>query len=174
MSILIQTMRAIAVASALSTVAFTALTIPAFAVEEVNTKTGPVLHGYDPVAYFMDGKPVKGDTKFSADYEGGTYHFASAAHRDAFQADPSHFAPQFGGFCAYGAALGRKFDVDPEAWKIVDGKLYVNLNKKVFATWNENIPGYLRGANANWTLIQHVADADLEKAKPAGVVEGAR
>jgi len=144
------------------------------AATEVNIVDGFAVHGYDVVAYFKQGRPVPGVNGFTADYDGATYRFASAANRDAFAADPDRYAPQYGGYCAFGTAMGRKFDGDPTAWAIVDGKLYLNLNKDVQAKWKQNVPGYLRGAENNWPLIRSLADATLEASPPAGVTLGAQ
>ena len=141
---------------------------------EVNIVEGYAVHGYDVVAYFTQGKPVVGDDRFTAQYEGATYRFASAEHRDTFTADPALYAPQYGGYCAFGTAMGRKFDGDPNAWAVVDGKLYLNLNKNVQARWKEDVPGFIRGAENNWPLIRSVADANLEASAPAGVTIGAQ
>ena len=113
-----------------------------------------ILHGFDAVAYFTDGKPTQGDAKFSATHEGATYHFASAANLKAFRAKPAMYAPQYGGFCAMGAALGKKLDVDPTQFKVVDGKLYLNVNADVFKKWSEDVPGNIVAADANWPSIK--------------------
>ncbi|MDC8451003.1 MAG: hypothetical protein LV473_22015 [Nitrospira sp.] len=81
------------------------------------------IDGYDPVAYFTEQKPVKGSTQFRSDFEGSTFQFVSAAHRDAFAAEPPKFAPQYGGFCAYGTAKGQKATIDPAAFTVVYDKL---------------------------------------------------
>ncbi len=141
---------------------------------EVNIVEGYAVHGYDVVAYFTQDKPVIGDDRFTAKHDGATYRFSSAENRDKFAADPARFAPKYGGYCAFGAAMGRKFDGDPNAWKIVDGALYLNLNKKVQARWKENIPGFIKGSDNNWPLIRSVADASLEAASPEGVTVGAQ
>ncbi|MCP5151684.1 MAG: YHS domain-containing protein [Ectothiorhodospiraceae bacterium] len=141
---------------------------------EVNVTDGAAVHGYDVVAYFTEGRPVEGDAALGAQHEGVTYHFASAANRDAFRTDPTRYVPQYGGYCAFGTAMGRKFDGDPNAWSIVDGKLYLNLNAKVQARWKENIPGFIRGADNNWPIIRGIEDAVLEKSPPSGLTAGAQ
>ncbi len=144
------------------------------AAEEVNIVEGYAVHGYDVVAYFTEGKPVPGNDSYTAQHGGATYRFASAGHRDAFAANPAKYAPQYGGYCAFGTAMGRKFDGDPQAWAIVDDKLYLNLNKDVQSRWKGNVPGFIKGAENNWPLIRNVADASLEAAPPAGVTLGAQ
>ncbi|HXV25697.1 MAG TPA: YHS domain-containing (seleno)protein [Alphaproteobacteria bacterium] len=107
--------------------------------------------GYDVVAYFTDGKAVQGKQDIEAVYGGVTWKFASEEHRDLFKADPAKYAPQYGGFCAWGVAQGKLFDVDPvNGWKIVDNKLYMNFNDQILATWNKDIPGNLAKSEANW------------------------
>lgn len=147
---------------------------PASAASEVNIVDGYAVHGHDVVAYFTQGKPVAGNDRFTARYQGADYRFASAANRDRFKADPARYAPQYGGYCAFGAAMGRKFNGDPNAWKIVDDKLYLNLNKSVQERWSKDIPGFVRGADNNWPLIRSITDASLEAKTPAGVTQGAQ
>lgn len=111
---------------------------------------GAAIRGYDPVAYFTEGKPVEGSRKFSHEWKGATWRFASAANRDAFAAAPEKYAPQFGGYCAYGVANGYTVSTVPEAWTIVEGKLYLNYSLGVRADWLKDVPGYIGKANANW------------------------
>lgn len=124
-------------------------------------RRGLALHGYDPVAYFTVSKPVRGKAEHTATHAGATYRFASASSRDAFTANPDSYAPQFGGYCAMGVALNKKLDVDPAAWRIVDGKLYLNLNKKVQREWTQDIPGNIAKAVRNWPTIRGIAAKDL-------------
>jgi YHS domain-containing protein len=124
--------------------------------------SGLALRGYDPVAYFTVAKPTQGSAEFKATHDGATYHFASAANRDAFLKEPAKFAPQYGGFCAYAAALNKKFDADPNVWKIVDNKLYVNFNADVGTKWNADVSGFIQKANVNWTSIKDKAPADIK------------
>lgn len=123
---------------------------------------GVAIKGYDPVAYFKAGKAMAGDARYTALHNGATYRFASAVNRDTFKASPDKYAPQYGGFCAMGTALGKKLEIDPEAWKIVDGKLYLNLNKDVQKKWLSDIPGHLSQANTQWPKIRAVPAADLK------------
>ena len=134
----------------------------AFAGVEANADaTGVVLRGYDPVAYFTVGKPVPGSEQFSAEHGGGTYLFSTAANRDAFVANPEKYAPQYGGYCAFGVAEGKKFDIDPSSFKIVDGKLYLNLNPQVMKLWSTDTAGYLQRSEANWPKIRERAPGEL-------------
>ena len=116
---------------------------------------GVGLRGHDPVAYFTASAPTVGKSEFSASHAGVNYRFASAADRDAFKADPAKYAPQFGGFCAMGVALEKKLDGDPNAWRVVDGKLYLNVNKDVQKKWLEDVPGNNRKAEVNWPKLQN-------------------
>jgi len=140
---------------------------PAFAVVDdspaaVNTdQQGIALHGYDPVAYFTAGAPAKGSTKFTANFDGARYFFASAENQRKFQANPAAYAPQYGGFCAMGVALHKKLDGDPNVWKIVDGKLYLNVNADVSVAWQRDIPGNLAKANDEWPAIKNATPASL-------------
>jgi len=111
------------------------------------------IRGHDPVAYFDRKGPVKGAKQFSHPWRGATWHFASAENRDKFAAAPENYAPQYGGYCAYGVALGSAPEIDPKAWSIVDGKLYLNYNLPTRATWEKDIPGYIRKADANWPAV---------------------
>jgi YHS domain-containing protein len=148
---------------------------PVEAAQEINVNNGYAVHGYDPVAYFTEGKPVEGDAAFTATHEGAAYKFTSAEHRDMFVADPAKYAPQYGGFCAFGVAMaGRKFDGDPELWKIEDGKLYLNINKKAQSRFLENVPGYVRTADHNWPIIAEVPEATLKSSPPSGLKQGAQ
>lgn len=123
------------------------------AVSPYNTTGGVALDGYDVVAYFAGGAPAKGSSRFAHRWQGATWHFASEARRDAFAQSPERYAPQFGGFCAYGVSRGYAVDIDPEAWAIVDGRLYLNYSKRVQRAWNEDRPGYIAKADANWPSV---------------------
>lgn len=116
-------------------------------------KGGVALRGYDPVAYFTDNKPVKGTVEHTAEYKGSTFHFASRMNRDAFIADPAKYAPQYGGFCAFGLAGGYKAATDPAAYTVVDGKLYLNYNRDVQKMWSADVPGFIGKADKNWPAV---------------------
>jgi YHS domain-containing protein len=120
------------------------------------------IRGYDPVAYFTQSKPTQGLQKFTATYKNAIYQFSSAKNRDLFRANPTQYAPQFGGFCAFGVTKGRKFDTDPTAWRVVDGKLYLNLNHDVQKDWLKDIPGYITVGNDTWTNIRSFSDDALK------------
>ena len=122
---------------------------------------GVALRGYDPVAYFTAGQPTLGSEAFQATHDGARYHFASAANRDAFVKEPSKYAPAFGGFCAMGAVFAKKLDGDPKLWKIVDGKLYLNVGEPAQKRWQEDIPGNISKATQNWPNIKAKAPKEL-------------
>ena len=121
--------------AALSAMAIlTLIAAPAWAADPVYSDwLGKAIKGYDPVAYFTEGKPVEGSSDFTAEFDGATWYFASAQNRDAFVADPDKYAPQYGGYCAYAVANGSTAKIDPEAWSVVDGKLYLNYSNPVQA-----------------------------------------
>ncbi|MBY0581883.1 MAG: YHS domain-containing protein [Sphingomonas sp.] len=157
----------LAATAGLAVAAAAMVTAPAMAViptstSAVNTdEQGIALHGYDAVAYFTVGKPTQGDARFKASYNGATYLFATAENQHKFQANPAAFAPQYGGFCAMGVALEKKLDGDPNVWKIVGGKLYLNVNQDVSVAWNRDIPGNLARANENWPTIKNQTPESL-------------
>jgi YHS domain-containing protein len=128
-----------------------ALSLPVTAhAEEVFTRWGVAIRGTDPVAYFTEGRPVEGRSDFTADWNGAEWRFASAENRDRFIADPEAYAPQYGGFCAWAVSQGYTASTVPEAWRIVDGKLYLNYSIGVQKQWEGNIPGNITRADANW------------------------
>ena len=130
---------------------------------EVNaTSTGLALRGYDAVSYFKDGKPRAGDFNIVVEHEGAIYRFANEENKTAFMAEPAKYAPQYGGYCAFGAAIGKKFDGDPDVWKIVDNKLYLNLAPKVAELWGADIPGKIKAADGKWPMIKSTPAADLK------------
>ena len=136
---------------------------------DVNTSTGMTLagaplaiHGYDPVAYFTESKARVGMAKFTATHNGAAYRFVSQANKEAFERNPRRYVPQYGGFCAFGVSVGAKFDGDPTLWRVVDNKLYLNLNPDIQANWLKDIPGNITKADQNWTRIRDKAPAELK------------
>jgi len=125
------------------------------------TRSTPGIGGYDPVAYFTDGKPVRGNGYNVSEFEGVTYAFASKAHKALFDANPRKYLPAYGSYCAYGVSVGKKFVADPEVWKIVDGRLYLNLDTGIQKKWNADIPGNIKKADANWPRIEPKAPSAL-------------
>lgn len=142
-------------ALAIAATPLTILPAPAMAEPPVYTDifSDVAVQGYDPVAYFTEGKPVKGAKTFSAEYNGATFRFANAANRDAFIANPEQYAPQYGGYCAWAVSQGYHAKGDARFWKVVDGKLYLNYNASVQKKWEADIPGFIRSGEENWPRI---------------------
>ncbi|MEO0467361.1 MAG: YHS domain-containing (seleno)protein [Pseudomonadota bacterium] len=111
------------------------------------------VEGHDAVAYFTEGRPVKGDRDFSTTYEGAEFRFTSQANLDTFLEDPAAYAPQYGGYCAWAVSQGSTAKGDADHWKIVDGKLYLNYNKSIQETWETDIPGFIQSADTNWPTV---------------------
>ncbi|WP_343560629.1 YHS domain-containing (seleno)protein [Kiloniella sp. b19] len=111
------------------------------------------IEGYDPVAYFTQDSAVEGSEAHEVLHDGKLYRFASEEHRKLFEAEPSRYLPEYGGFCSYGVSQGYKVPVDPHAFSVVDGKLYLNFSKGVRARWSKDIAGYIAQANENWGNI---------------------
>lgn len=111
---------------------------------------GVALQGHDPVAYFTQGKPVLGNPSIRLLHGGAVHHFASAANRSAFEADPERYVPQFGGWCAYAASIDVLSPIDPAFWEIVDGRLLLQHNQRAWDLWHQDAAGNLVKADANW------------------------
>jgi hypothetical protein len=118
--------------------------------EPVNATGGVAIGGYDAVAYFTDSLPVRGLRRHRQLWNGATWLFASEQHRAAFAGDPERYAPRYGGFCAYGVARDAKVTIDPTAWSIVDGRLYLNYDNAVRSEWLKDPTGYIEAADGNW------------------------
>lgn len=125
------------------------------------TSTGLALQGVDPVSYFTDGAPKDGDFQITSVHEGAIYRFVSKENKAAFEADPAKYLPQYGGYCAMGAAMGMKLDGDPDLWKIVEGKLYLNVAPAITEKWQADAPNLIQQADAKWTEIKDKAPAEL-------------
>jgi YHS domain-containing protein len=113
-------------------------------------RDGVGIHGYDPVAYFTEGRAVEGNASFTYEIDGTRYRFVSDANRAAFAAAPGRYVPQYGGFCAWAVSRGYTADIDPQAWRIVDGKLYLNYSTRVQRRWEQDVAGNISRADANW------------------------
>lgn len=113
-------------------------------------KKGAAIRGYDPVSYFTDGQPVKGDKNISHTWNDATWHFASQANLDTFKANPEKYAPQYGGYCAWAMAKGKVAPTDADAWKIVDGKLYLNYDKGIQKKWEKDYQNFITKADKEW------------------------
>jgi YHS domain-containing protein len=139
--------------------ALAALAVSVHAGEVVNIdKNGFALQGYDPVAYFTDGKPVKGSPEFTATYKGARYQFASTEHRNMFNQSPAKYEPQFGGFCGYAASINKLAPIEVDKFQVLHDRLILQHNKKAWDLWHKDVEGNLKKADANWpTLSQQKA-----------------
>ncbi|MEM6636746.1 MAG: YHS domain-containing (seleno)protein [Pseudomonadota bacterium] len=147
----------------LSTVFSIAAAGAAFAGPQYIDGTGYAVSGFDVVAYFdlpqsevgeAQAAAVPGNSSITAEYNGATFAFSTEENRDLFTADPEKYAPQYDGHCAYGVSRGGKVPANPQLWRIVDGKLYLNITKNVVSFWEEDIPGNITLANGNWGGIE--------------------
>lgn len=120
---------------------------------EFYTENGIAGGGADPVAYFTQAAYVPGTDSYTHDWAGATWQFASAENRDAFAREPDRYAPQYGGYCAWAVSQGYTAPIDPTAWKVVDGKLYLNVSPQIQARWERDIPGHIAQADANWPQV---------------------
>lgn len=129
---------------------------PAFA-DQAPVHTGILSNvavgGYDPVAYFTDGRPVRGTTEHRTTHQGYEYRFASAEHLATFRANPTRYVPQYGGYCAWAVSQNYTAPGNPQNWRIVDGRLYLNYNDEIQQRWERDIPGFIRRADANWPSV---------------------
>lgn len=121
---------------------------------EVFTTNDGAIGGYDPVAYFQESKPVKGKKEFSYRWNDATWLFSNAQNLKLFKANPQKFAPQYGGYCAYGTAEGHKAPTEPNAWSVVNGKLYLNYNLEVQNLWKKNQIDLIQKADKNWPEVK--------------------
>jgi YHS domain-containing protein len=111
------------------------------------------IDGYDTVAYFTEGRPVKGNARYATEYQGAEWRFSSQQNLDAFLADPEAYAPRFGGYCAYAVAQGETASAEPDLWTIHDGRLYLNFSRRVNETWRANREEFIEQANRNWPAV---------------------
>jgi len=120
-------------------------------IKPVNVTTeGVAIKGYDPVAYFTDRRPIKGLPEFKYVWKGAEWRFADSDHLEMFTKDPEKYAPMYGGYCAYAVSQGKTADIDPGAWTIYNGKLYLNLDKDVQKLWQNDVQEYIQKADKNW------------------------
>lgn len=127
------------------------------------------INGYDAVSYFglAEGQaPARGAASFSYDYKGAKWHFASAANRDKFAAAPESYAPQFGGYCAWALARNKLAPGDPTVWQVVNGKLYLNVNRSIQSQWRANLERDIANGHRNWPGV--IEDKAEESYEPSG------
>lgn len=115
---------------------------------------GVAIKGFDPVAYTAQQRAVQGTSEFTSTYKGSVFRFVNAGNRDAFIANPEKFAPQYNGFCAYGVSRGYKAATSPDAFSVIDGKLYLNYNAEVKMIWAKDVQGYVGKADARWPEVE--------------------
>lgn len=121
---------------------------------EVFSQNNKAIKGYDPVAYFSDSMPMMGLDQFKLGYEGANWYFSSQKNLDLFKSNPTNYMPQYGGYCAFGLAGGYKAPISPDAWAIVDNKLYLNYNKKVQEDWLADQAEMIKKADENWPKVK--------------------
>jgi len=139
-------------------------TSAAFAGEYNINENGIAIHGYDPMAYF-DGKVLPGDPAIQANHKGALFFFADTANKNKFQAKPEQYAPQFGGYCSYGVRMGKKLDIDPEAYAVIDNKLYLLLNRSTKELWDLEQERNIAIANSLWPSVKPVPADKLNNSK---------
>jgi len=143
--------------SALLTIGFLAFSnFAVFATDKPNTKVyGVAIKGYDTVAYFTDGRAVKGKSEYSYNWNDASWYFSKPENRNLFAANPERYAPQFRGHCAYGLAKGMLVESDPEEWTIVDNRLYMNYNRSLRYSWRQDKTSMIKKAEENWAEIHN-------------------
>ena len=120
----------------------------------INTNAeGVALKGYDAVAYFTQNQAVMGKSEIQDEWMGVRWYFANEEHKQAFIKNPEKYAPQYGGYCAFAVSQGSKADIDPDAWTVIDGKLYLNVNQAVRTRWLQNSAVYIQKADENWSRM---------------------
>ncbi len=115
----------------------------------------PAVYGYDAVSYFTMNKAVRGSGMITADYKGETYLFSSNKNKEMFVKSPSKYLPEYGGYCAFGASMGKEFYSDPTIFAVVDNKLYLNLNKDIQMKWNKDRSSMIKNADKKWKMMSH-------------------
>lgn len=121
----------------------------------------PAVQGYDVVSYQTNKRPVRGTGHFVAEHDGATYVFSSKQNLETFKANPSRYVPAYNGYCAFGVSVGKKFIADPEVWRVVDNRLYLNLDANIQDDWLKDVPGRIKTANSKWKEIESVSPAEL-------------
>lgn len=145
----------------LLTIAATLGLLAATAVQADYEHSVPAVQGYDVVSYQTLKRPVRGTGHFAATHNGATYLFSNEENLQTFNANPDRYAPAYNGYCAFGVSVGKKFIADPEVWRVVDNRLYLNLDANIQDAWLEDVPGRIKQANAKWKNIEHKSPADL-------------
>ncbi len=126
-----------------------------------NENSLTAISGYDVVSYQTAKKPLRGNGHYLAVHDGVTYLFANKDNQKTFEANPDRYVPAFGGYCAFGASVGKKFVGDPEVWRVVDNRLYLNLDVEIQSQWLKDVPGRIKTAEAKWLKIKNVPASEL-------------
>ena len=140
---------------------FALLTFSAGAIAGDYTHSTPAVQGYDVVSYQTGKRPIRGNGNFVSTYKGATYQFSSKTNLEIFEQNPGKYAPAYGGYCAFGVSVGKKFIGDPEVWRVVDGRLYLNLDTSIQTQWLQDVPGRIEEANSQWRKIKSKSPASL-------------
>jgi len=125
------------------------------------THSTPAVQGYDVVTYHTDKRPLRGNGNYVATYDGATYQFSSEENMAIFKTDPERYVPAYNGYCAFGVSVGKKFIGDPEVWRVIDGKTYLNLDSGIQAEWLKDVPGRIKTADSKWKKIKRKNPAAL-------------
>ena len=141
----------------ISLLAFVAWSTQAATIENSVT----AVNGYDVVSYHTEKKPLRGNGHFLAEHNGATYLFANKRNQETFEANPGKYVPAYGGYCAFGVSVGKKFVGDPEVWRVVDGRLYLNLDVEIQSQWLKDVPGRISNADSKWKSIKDKAPSSL-------------
>lgn len=149
----LNTVLAVTALASFSTAVLPSAASAAVAPVYTGTFSSLAVSGYDPVAYFTQGKPVKGAATFKTSYKGAEWRFANAANLAKFKANPVAYAPQYGGYCAWAVSQGYTASGDPTVWKIVGNKLYLNYNQEIGQKWSKNVPGFIKAGDSNWPKL---------------------
>ncbi|WP_299772591.1 YHS domain-containing (seleno)protein [uncultured Pseudoteredinibacter sp.] len=123
--------------------------------------SAPAVQGYDVVSYHTAKRPIRGNGNFVATHNGATYQFSSKANLASFKSNPEKYVPAYGGYCAFGVSVGKKFIGDPEVWRVVNGKLYLNLDTGIQDEWFKDVPGRIKSADTQWKTIKDKSPAEL-------------
>ena len=123
--------------------------------------SAPAVQGYDVVTYHTGKRPLRGNGNFTATHDGATYQFSSKENLATFKANPDKYVPAYNGYCAFGVSVGKKFIGDPEVWRVVDGKTYLNLDAGIQSEWLKDVPGRIKTADGKWQGIKNADPASL-------------
>lgn len=143
----------------ISTLATLFLTATAMAADY--THSTPAVQGYDVVTYHTGKRPLRGNGNFVATHDGATYQFSSEENLKIFNSNPEKYVPAFNGYCAFGVSVGKKFIGDPEVWRVIEGKTYLNLDAGIQNEWLKDVPGRIKTANRKWDEIKSKNPASL-------------